>query len=181
MLFRERQQITICVVAAVTIGGFVLFRYLPLRSRMKAATQKKAAQTLAIGKGTADSRQVPLLEEQLLKLRTKLGNYEANVPRESNVGVFLGSVADLMKEHSLTEQVIEPGEEIRADKFRCIPVRMLCKGKLIQIFEFYQRLQSLDRLVRIEQVKLRNDSDFSGQVSMETRAVIYYRTQIGQG
>jgi Tfp pilus assembly protein PilO len=181
MLFRERQQITICVVAAVTIGGFMLLRYLPLRSRMKAAEQTRAAQTLAIGKGTADGRQLPLLKEQLLKLRIRLGNYEVNVPNESNVGGFLGSVADLMKEHSLTEQVIEPGEEIEADKFRCIPVRMLCKGKLIQIFEFYQRLQSLDRLVRIEQVKLRNDSDFNGEVSMETKAVIYYRAEIGQG
>ena len=181
MLFRDRQQITICVVAAVTIGGFVLFRYLPLRSRMKAATQEKAAHMLAIGKGTADSRQLPLLKEQLLRLRTKLGNYEANIPKESNVGVFLGSVADLMKEHSLTEQVIEPGEEIGADEFRCIPVTMRCKGRLVRIFEFYRRLQSLDRLVRIEQVKLRNDSDFSGEVGMETRAVIYYRAQIGQG
>ena len=181
MLFRDRQQITICVVAAVTIGGFVFFRYLPLRSRMKAATEKKAAQTLAIGKGTADSRQLPLLKEQLLKLRAKLGSYEANIPQESNAGLFLGSVADLMKEHSLTEQVIEPGVDTRADRFRCIPVTMRCKGKLIQIFEFYRRLQSLDRLVRIEQVKLRNDSDFSGEVSMETKAVIYYRVEIGQG
>lgn len=181
MLFRERQQITICVVAAVTIGGFLLLRYLPLRSRMKATEQTRAAQTLAIGKGTADSRQLPLLKEQLLKLRTKLGSCEANIPQESNLGVFLGSVADLMKEHSLTEQVIEPAEEIKADRFHCIPVRMQCKGRLIQIFEFHRRLQSLDRLVRIEQVKLRNDSDFSGEVSMETKAVIYYRAEIGRG
>ena len=29
--------------------------------------------------------------------------------------------------------------------------------------------------------KIRNDSDFKGEVSMETKAVIYYRTQAGQG
>jgi Tfp pilus assembly protein PilO len=55
------------------------------------------------------------------------------------------------------------------------------KGRLKQIFEFFGRLQSLDRLVRIEQVKLVNDRDFSGEVSMQTKAVIYYRTEAGQG
>ena len=57
----------------------------------------------------------------------------------------------------------------------------LCKGSLKQIFEFYKALQGLDRLVRIEQVKLVNDNDFSGRVSMHTEAVIYYRAGATQG
>lgn len=181
MFFRGRQQITICVVAAAIIGGFVLFRYLPLRRQMKAAEQTKAAQTLAISKGTADRRQLPSLQAQLPKLQAKLGDYEAKIPEENSVGVFLGNIADLMKEHGLTEQVIEPGTEVESDKFHCIPVSMECKGPLIQIFKFYRRLKQLDRLVRIEQVKLSNDGDFSGKVSMETDAVIYYKAQVGRG
>jgi len=181
MLFRERQQITICVAAAAIIGGFVLFRYLPLRQEIKAVEQTRAAQTLAISKGTADSGQLPLLEEQLVKLRTRLENYQANIPQERAVGVFLGKIADLMKEHKLTEQKITPDEEIESDRFRCMPVSMECKGQLTQIFKFYRRLQGLDRLVRIERVKLRNGSDFSGEVSMETKAVIYYRAEVEQG
>jgi hypothetical protein len=58
---------------------------------------------------------------------------------------------------------------------------MKCKGKLAQIFEFYRRLQGMDRSVRIEQVKLFNDSDFSGEVSMDAKAVIYYMAKVGQG
>ena len=58
---------------------------------------------------------------------------------------------------------------------------MQCKGRLTQIFNFYECLQALDRLVRIEQVKLSNDAGYNGQVSMETKAIIYYRTKMGQG
>ncbi len=181
MLFRERQQLTICVIAGVIVGGFVLFRYLPLRKRMKALRQTKAAQTLTIAKGTADNKRLPLLKEQLLELQRKLENYEANIPERSDIGVFLQRIAGLMNEHNLSEQVIEPRKEVKAEKLNCIPVNMQCKGKLAQIFEFYRRLQGLDRLVRIEQVKLSNDSDFSGEVSMEARAVIYYRAKVGQG
>ncbi len=181
MLFRERQQLIIFVVAGVTIGGFVLFRHLPLRRRMNAARQTKAAQTLTIAKGTADSKQIPLLEEQLLELHRELENYEANIPERSDIGVFLHRIAGLMNEHNLRGQVIEPRKEIKAEKLNCLPVNMKCKGRLTQIFEFYRQLQGMDRLIRIEQVKLFNDSDFSGEVDMEAKAVIYYSAQVGQG
>jgi len=181
MLFRKRQQLMIFVAAGVIIGGFGLFRYLPLRRRIKAASQTKAAQTLTIAKGTADGKQLPLLKEQLLELQRELENYEANIPERSDIGVFLQRIAGLMNEHNLRGQVIEPRKEIKAEKLNCIPVNMKCKGRLTQIFEFYRQLQGMDRLIRIEQVKLTNDSDFNGQVSMEAKAVIYYRAKVGQG
>lgn len=179
MLFRERQQIMICIIAVVIVGVFVLNRYLPLRRRTKAIKQTIAAQTLTIAKGAADSKRMPLLKEQLLELQSELGDYEANIPEQRALGAFLHKLAVLMNEYNLKDQVIAPGEEVEADKFNCIPVNMQCKGKLAQIFEFYRRLQTLDRLIRIEQVKLSNDSDYNGQVSMETRAIIYYRAKIG--
>ncbi len=179
MFFRERQQITICVVAGVVVCVFMLFWYLPLRKKIKAIRQTKAAQSVVIAKGAADSRKLPLMNEQLLELQARLANYEANIPEQNTFGGFLGRIADLMNENNLTEQEITPGEEIKADKFNCIPVTMRCKGKLTQIFKLYRQLQRLDRLVRIELVKLSNDSDFSGQVSMETKAFIYYRAKTG--
>ena len=179
MFFRERQQLTICVVGGVIVCVFVLFWYLPLRKKMKAVNQAKTAQTLAIAKGAADSRQLPLLREQLLKLQTRLGNYQANIPEKNTFGVFLGSVTDLMNKNNLKEQEITPGEEVKAGQFNCIPVNIRCKGELSQIFKLYRQFQTLDRLIRIEQVKLSNDSGYKGQVSMETMAIIYYRAKVG--
>jgi Tfp pilus assembly protein PilO len=181
MFFRERQQLSICVAAGVMVVGFVLLRYLPLHKRMNTLSQTQAAQTLTIAKGAADNQQLLVLKEQLLKLQQNLENYEANIPRQSDIGVFLHRIADLMNEHKLSGQVIEPRKEIKTEKLNCIPVNMKCKGKLAQIFEFYRRLQGMDRLIRIEQVKLFNDSDFSGEVSMDAKAVIYYMAKVGQG
>jgi Tfp pilus assembly protein PilO len=181
MFFRERQQITICVIAGVIVCIFVLFWYLPLCEKTKAIKQTKATQTLAIAKGTADSKQLPLLRKQLLKLQTELRDYEANIPEQRALGVFLHKIADLMNEHNLKEQVIAPGGEVEADKFNCIPVSMQCKGKLAQLSEFYRRLQALDRLVRIEKVRLSNDSSYNAEVSMATEVVVYYRAKAGRG
>ncbi len=180
MFFRERQQITILIVAGVIIGGFVLFRYLPLHKRRKVVRQIRAAQALAVTKGTANSRQLPLFEEQVQKLQKTVGNYEASIPAQRALGVFLQRINDLMNEYGLTEQVIEPDAEIRADELQCIQVKMQCKGQLEQLFSFYKGLRGLDRLIRIERVKLENDNSFSGKVSMETKAIIYYSAEAGK-
>jgi Tfp pilus assembly protein PilO len=181
MLFRERQQIAICVAAVVMTGAFVLLRYLPLQKKVKAVEQARAVQTVAIAKASRQSEQLPALKEQLLKLQTTVCSDEVNIPAQRALGVFLHRIANLMNEHNLTKQLVQPGKEIKAGQLNCIPVTMQCKGGLKQIFEFFKSLQKLDRLVRIEQVKLVNDADFSGQVSIQTKAVIYYRQEAGEG
>lgn len=180
-LFREKQQIRICLTAVVVIGGFVLFRFLPSHKKINAVKQTRTAQRLITTKGISDSEQLPLLRDQLQKLKTNLSNYEENIPQQRALGVFVHQIADLMNQHQFKEQEIAPGAEIEADGLNCIPVSIQCKGELTQIFEFYQQLQQLDRLIRIKQVKLVNDRDFRGEVNMETDVVIYYRTDIVQG
>ena len=181
MLFRERKQIAICVAAGAIVAAFVLFCYLPLRQRIKAVEQAKTAQRLAISKASMGKAQMPVLREQLLKLQQTVGNYQASIPAQTDLGVFLQQMADLMSKYNLREQEIAPGKEIVAKKLSCIPVDVQCKGKLAQVFEYYKGMQRLDRLVRIEQIKLVNDSDFSGEVSMQAKVVIYYRPKSGQG
>jgi Tfp pilus assembly protein PilO len=181
MLFKERQQIAICIATAIMVGGFVLLRYLPLQKKMNAVKAAHAVQKLAIDKASAEKEQLPVLKEQLLKLQKAVKNCEANIPAQRDLGVFLHRITNLMNENNLQEQVIQPGKEIKTEKLNCIPVNMKCKGGLKQMFEFFRQLQSLDRLVRIEQVKLVNERDFSGEVSMETNAVIYYGLEAGRG
>ncbi|UCG46867.1 MAG: type 4a pilus biogenesis protein PilO [Phycisphaerales bacterium] len=175
MLFRERQQVTISIAAIAVMGCFVLLRYLPLKKEIQTVNRTKAAQMLVITGGEECERKIPALKEQLDKLSLAVGNYESCIPQERALGPFLHRIADLMNEHKLTEQSVTPGEEVAAGELCCIPVTMQCKGTLARVFEFYRHLRGLDRIVRIEQVKLTNDAEFSGRVRMETRAVIYYR------
>lgn len=179
MLFRERRQILIFCLAGAMVTAFMLFRYLPLRKGLKALEQTRAAQTNTIAKASLQSRQLPALKEQVVELQRKLSNFDRQVPAERELGVFLQQLTNLMNKHNLTEHLIEPGKEVQTDVLNCIPVDLQCKGRLIQLFEFFRSLQGLDRLVRIEQVKLENDGDYSGKVSMRTNAVIYCRPQAG--
>lgn len=171
----------ICAAAVLLVGGFVLFRYIPLRNKIKTVNQTKAAKMRDRSEGLAQGELLPVLEEKLEKLKQSIGNYEARIPQERNLGVFLGTIADLMNQHNLKDHVVKPGDRIEAEELNCIPVNIQCKGKFADVFEFYKQLQAMDRLVRIEQIKLTNGTDFSGEVTMETKAVIYYGADVEQG
>ncbi len=180
-MFREKQQIVICIVAVVTIAGFVLFRHLSLRKRMKALERDRTVQQSIISKASYQTKQLPELKQRLLELQKTAEDYRMNVPAQRDLGAFLQRIANLMNEARLSEQFIEHGKETQAGVLNCIPVNMRCKGKLAQLFEFYRALQRLDRLVRIEQVELVNEADFGGEVSVQTKAFIYYESADEQG
>lgn len=174
---RQRQQMLILVSAGLLVGGFVLFRYLPLRKQTKILRQSIADRQALISQAAAKRQQLPLMQQKLSKFQERVENYEKNIPVQIDIGGFLGKVADLMTQHNLTEQVIQPKEEVAVEKLNCIPVTMKCSGSLAQIRQFYQSLNDMDRLVRVEKFELTNDRDFAGQVSMVTEAVIYYASE----
>ncbi len=175
-MFRERKQIVICIVAAVTIVGFVLFSYLPLRKKMRALSQDRILQQSAISKASDQRQQMPQLKQRLLELQKIVENYQAGIPAQRDLGGFLQKIADLMNQQMLSHQFVEHGTESKISALNGIPVNMRCKGKLKQLFEFYRQLQQIDRQVRIRQVELINDADFGGEVSMQTKAIIYYQS-----
>lgn len=179
--FREKQQIAIIAAAIVMVCAFVLLRFLPLKRESEFLRKSYAEQMLAVSKATEESLQIPAAREQLLGLRAAVGNYERQIPSQRELGEFIQKVTDLMNEYNLKGQMIQPGKEISAGELKSIPINMQCKGRLPQIFGFYKRVQGLDRLVRIERVKLMNDKDFNGEVTVQTNAVIYYRADVGQG
>lgn len=176
---RDRQQIVICIIAGAMVCGFLFFRYLPQRKRSKSIKARLISAEMAVAKATAESQQLPLLAGELIKIKQEVGDFERQIPDSRDVGQFLHEIADLMSEHNLKDQQVNPDKEIKTDALNCMPVSMKCKGKLARIFEFYRSLQQLDRLVRIEQVELVNDKNFTGEVSMQTQAVIYYRPKAG--
>ncbi len=181
MFFQEKKQMTICVTGVLTVAGFMVLRYLPLQRMMSRIESRRLVAQAAIAEAGAKKQRLPLIEEQLEELKKRLEKFDMNVPENRDLGGFLRQIAALMDTHELSEQQIQPGTSIASQELYCIPIKMQCKGGLTQVFEFFRSLQRLDRVVRIGQVILMNDSEFGGQVSMQTDAAIYYRAKAEKG
>lgn len=181
MRFWQRQQVIILVVTAAIIAGFLLLQYRPLQRKRRAVKQAQLDRLAAIAQAAARVEQLPQLQDEVRQSRSRVGSYEAKVPRSRRLGFFLQQIADLMNEHNLREQLVRPGPEIELKNrtclagLNCIPISLQCSGRLKRIFGFFKSLEQLERKIRIERMELTNDRDFAGDVSMQAKMNIYYR------
>ncbi|MDO8303426.1 MAG: type 4a pilus biogenesis protein PilO [Sedimentisphaerales bacterium] len=171
----EKQQLGIFAALAGLIAVFAMLQYRPLHGRVQAAEQIKSAQLSANAKTEELTKKLPMLRSQLEQMQAAVGNYEAKIPAERKIGAFLQEIAAVMDAHHLNDQVVQPDSEIEMDGLICIPVKIQCKGTMSQFFEFFKSLKNVERLVRLEQVQLKNDTELSGRVTMTAKANIYYR------
>jgi Tfp pilus assembly protein PilO len=171
----EKQQLGIFVVLAAAICVFMMQQYGPLRNKIRMMQQVKAEQAAVDIKADEQAKKLPTLKTQLAQMQAVVGEYEVKMPDDRKLGAFLQEIADVMNKHNLSEQVVQPESEIAVDSLMCIPVRIQCKGDLRQMFEFFRSLQGVRRLMRVEQVQLKNALDLNGMITMTARVNIYYR------
>jgi len=177
MLLYEKKQVLIYISLVISVCGLVYFRYLPLHRELGGSQDAKASEIAAISKSRTDSQHLSAFKDELERIQGRVGNYDVYVPSHRNLGEFLRKIADLMSKYSLSDQLVQPGKEEEINGLYCIPISMQCEGQLEQIFGFFKSLQELNRAVRIVGIELNNDSQFSGQVSMQTKTYIYYCAQ----
>ncbi|MHC4264429.1 MAG: type 4a pilus biogenesis protein PilO [Planctomycetota bacterium] len=180
MQLRESRQVVIFCLIGVMIAGFVCFRYLPLRKKVKALEHSRQENQVLVSRASIESQRFLEFQKELRQLKKKVENYDTKIPANRDLGGFLQKITSLMDEYHLKEQNVQPGKEIDLDYLTCIPVSMKCKGRVDQIFKFYRSLQKLDRAIRVERVELINDEDFNGEVIMNTHASVYYVAQVPQ-
>ncbi len=173
----SRQQLWVFAIGGLFLADFVLYGYLPLRERLQSLGQAKTRHLQLISTAEAHSHVLPSLTARLRETDRYARNYEDWIPNESALGQFLGQIARIMTENNLSDQDVVLGQEQVSGDLICIPVHMKCVGNLNGIFGFFQDLQNLGRLVRMEKTTLANTKAFNGSVAMEADAVIFYRAR----
>jgi Tfp pilus assembly protein PilO len=171
----DRQQVMIITVAVIMAAGFAVGRYMPLAKRKAEVRQAKADAMMRVDSLTTKSSQLSGMREKVLALADDLAKYDMQVPEGRNFAGLWQQIADVMNAHGLTDQLIQPADEIRGESINCIPLSLQCSGDLSEIYEMFNSLGELDRLIRIEHVQLLNDNDYSGNVKMQAKANVYYR------
>jgi Tfp pilus assembly protein PilO len=176
----RRQQIWVYVVALLFFADFVFYGYMPSHRRLQALRASRSQQATMIQAGAAQSKELPALKARLNSVQKLVEHYDAYIPGDASLGVFLKEIADIMDKHRLVDQVVVPGQEVESNGVGCIPVHINCKGSLKNLFGFFRDFQAMERLVRIQRVSLKNDSEYTGQVSLETDAIVFYQLQAPQ-
>lgn len=172
-LSHRKRQMWVYVIAGLFVGDFVLCGYLPSHQRLASLQRTRAQQKQTILMAAAQSAELPGLERRLRGMEKVVTGFDLRVPADKALGTFLQQISGIMTDCRLTEQVVLPGKEVKTEDLNCVPLHVACKGTVTDFFGFFRKLQSLDRLVRIEKVALENDSDLTGRIGLQMEAVIF--------
>lgn len=173
----RKQQVWVCVIAGLFLSDFILCGYLPSHQRLTSLLQAREHQQSMIQMAAAQRAELPGLRTRLRDTEATVERFEACVPSDKALGAFLQRITAVMAEHELTDPMVLPGKEQEAADLGCIPLQMTCEGTLTNLFEFFNTLRTLDRVVRIEKVTLENDPGFSGRLAMQADAYIFYQAK----
>ncbi len=171
----RKQQLWVLGIGALFVADFALCGYWPSHSRLQALRERRAnyEQTIAIGR--AKGAQLQTIRQRLSAAEETVSHYDAYVPAENSLAIFVREASELMTQHQLTDQVVMAGKESQAGELVCVPVHITGAGELKNVFGFFQGLRKLERLVRIDRATLKNDAGFSGRIMMDAEVIIYYR------
>ncbi len=171
----DKQQIIIIVVAVISLGGFGLFRYLPLAGKTRSI--KAAREDFLVGDHEVkkQARQIPLLIAKMERIKTKIGDYDRKIPFGRKFASLYDEITDVMKKHNLSDQVIQPGREITGSEMSSIPISIECSGDLKDVFGFFRSIESFDRLIRIESLEMKSELE-RDVIAIKAGAVVFYRS-----
>lgn len=171
----DKQQWAIVIASGLVFAGFGVFRYMPLVRQKYAVQSRMEQQALILEQVTSHSAMLPELSLQKKELSQKLDAFTRKIPEGRNFAQLWEQIADVMDECSLTDQVVQPGSEVKSGMISCIPLTIEGRGTTEQIFKFFQSLEKMDRLIRIEEARLENGSDFNAIVQLTAKVNVYYQ------
>jgi Tfp pilus assembly protein PilO len=173
----DKQQALIVLAAVVMLTGFGGLRYLPLFRQKQAMAARMQQQSLQMDDIQTHSCLLPELRHQKKQLEDGLSEFTQKIPQGRDFARLWQQIADAMNTCRLSDQWVQPGTEQQAGRLNCIPLAIECKGSMEEIFAFVKSVEEMDRLMRMEDLKLENSPEFSGHLKMTARVLVYYRPE----
>lgn len=110
-----------------------------------------------------------ILETQIRQRKEFLNRLKEILPSEKEIPGILKQIALLAKENNLEVVTFEPSEEIPQDYYNIIPIKMEIKGNFGSILRFLNSVESLPRLVVLENIKFQvKDARLSAVTTFHT-------------
>ena len=166
------------LLGAVGIGAY---QYYPVHRQRQAFRSLLAEEELRLEEIQQCSEQLPGLLRQVLMLESETSEFPRLFPNEQGFSRLWEQITEVMARAQLADQSVRPGEVVCENGLCSVPLEIRCTGSFEQIFELFQSLERFERLIRIEEVTLKNDDSLSGRLTLHARARAFYRSAENAG
>ena len=171
----EKKQYSIVAIGVVVVLAIGFFRCKPLVARAQQLSKVKSEQLLDSDAIRTQMKGLPRLGLRMKELRNHVGEYHSKIPRNREFAGLWNQIAEVMNSLSLKDQSIQPGMEVLGNEINSIEITIKCTGTFSQLFEFFNQLNQIERVVRLENLKLTNSTTDPRLITMNSGAKIYYQ------
>jgi Tfp pilus assembly protein PilO len=181
MMELDKKKIWIAATATLAFALLAVFGYVPIVWQKHVISQSLHRQSLTMEQVRTCVSQLPAVEEKISELKPIAEKSRRSIPENRQFASLWQEIAELMNRHNLQNQQVKPGDESQEGAICSVSLDIQCNGSLSDMFAFIGSLERMERLVRIEQMDLTNDKDYTGQLTLSAKAKVFYRTtEIGK-
>lgn len=163
------------LVAALALGAY---QYYPVHQQRKAFQSLLAEEELRLEEVRECSEHLPILLQQVRNLQPASKEFERLFPDEQGYSRLWQQMTETLARAQLSDQSIRPGETVCEDGLCSIPLEIRCTGSFEKIFDLLRSFEQLDRLIRLEEISMRNDENASGRLTLQARARAFYQAGV---
>lgn len=163
-----------CGLTFAVLAGAYMLALRPLRAE-SAESESRVAETVSFLNSsdtiTSETRRLTL---RLSELGQEMERILAGVPESSRESEFLGQLAELLRDSSLTLEEFRPGTVRESGQYRQLEVEVTGEGTYRDLCRFLDGLEKLPRLCRILRMEISSDDQSEARYPIRMTLVIFF-------
>lgn len=155
----EKDQVRAMIILGVMTGIFGLGFWLPNRlheNRLNAELED-VKESLVVDKH--DPEKLAVMVRQVGDLKALTQQSQKYVPQSDELADLLRQLSIELERQSVSGQEIQTGTIIHGQEYSVVPITLRFKGSFPAVFGFLQRIESMQRMIRVTKLDFDGDSE----------------------
>lgn len=169
---RAQWMLGIALVALVL--GFYLLSYRPNTQRLSALREQIESQRQELTVSQQRANDLPKVALEVARLKEALARYDKRMPRQTDVGPFLGEITQISQASSLRRWDATHGSPSRSELFGVLPFNVKFQAEFPQVVAFLRQVEDMTRLTRIRDIEIQSIDKKLGLVEVDMTMNIYF-------
>jgi type IV pilus assembly protein PilO len=168
-----RELLFMIVLVAMPMSSY-WFVFRPQNAEIHAARaeiEHKEQMLTKLAKATARNDDLLKVNEEIAQ---GIATVESRLPDNKEVEVILAQVATVARESSLALPKVRSANPVAAAKYMEQPLEMVVNGDFDDFYKFLLRVEELDRITRMPNMKIKKLDDVDGSIEAEFTLSIYF-------
>jgi Tfp pilus assembly protein PilO len=167
------------VVTLVLLGTAVATAavgvYLPQARALAGVRSDIATRTLAMESDARVAATVPVMAKQVEEMKKRYQGFDRKMPKQKELAGFLTELSRILGSQRLATRDYRPGDPRKERFYHTLPIIMKLEGPYLSLTSFLRQIDGMERLARIQMLKVQKDPKKKGQdLDIELQMNIYF-------